>query len=301
MNEIFDLQLSLDFRTGRPTAITGPAVSVEGRSACAALNRERIRGLTEADRNTASRESLSPHAWAALFARKCAEWGVPLIPLSRLGISHNDERLITSSFLTPLTSGAEASPFKDQEWGVVYKLFPLLRSGGLGKTFAMEFSEESNEATISTRDATLFETIEKLTTLSEAGALLTEIVGLTDSGDYLIVKQPLAFPHRDFEVDRQCAVDVIRAVPCRAPFGRPLWTIWMHGQPYFVSDLHKGNIMRDAGDVPAIIDALFCPVPRSAIRLFRWLGESVEDARSWQLSGCKPSRKAFDEVNDDDL
>lgn len=301
MNETFDLQFSLDFRTGRPTSITGPVITTEGRSACAALNRERVRGLTEADRNTASRESLSPHAWAALFARKCAEWGVPLIPLSRLGISHNDERLITSSVLIPLPSGAEASPFKDEQWGVVYKLFPLLKTGGLGKTFSMEFSEEFSEATIFTRDATLFETIEKLTMLSEAGALPTEIVGLTDSGDYLLVKQPLAGPYKDFEMDRSAAVDAIRAVPCRAPFGRALWTLWMDDQPYFVSDLHKGNIMRDCNHQPTIIDALFCPVPRTAVRLFRWLAESVEDARSWRATGQKPVRKAFDEVNNDDL
>jgi hypothetical protein len=209
--------------------------------------------------------------------------------------------LIISRILRPLTSGAEASPFLDEQWGVVYKLFPLLKSGGLGKTFSMEFNEQFDEADILTRDASLSETLEKLTTLSEAGALTTEIVGLTDSGDYLIAKQPLAKPYLDLESDRDTAVATIRAVACRAPFARRLWTVWMHNQAYFVSDLHKGNIMRDESDSPTIIDALFCPVPISAARHFPWLAESVEDARAWQMTGTKPRRRAFDEVNDDDL
>lgn len=301
MNEPHDIQLQLDFRTGRPTAIAGPGISAAGRSACAALNRERVRGLTEADRSTASRESLPPHVWAAAFARKCEEWAVPLIPLAKLGISHNSEKLIESAYLRPLRSGAEASPFADDDWGVVYKLFPLLTSGGLGKTFDFEHDDEEHGVTITTRDAHLSETLEKLVTLSDAGALVTEIVGLTDTGDYLIAKQPLAKDYLDFESDRTAALLHLRAVECRAPVSRNLWAIWLNECAWFVSDLHKGNIMREVSDSPTIIDALFCPVPPRALRQFRWLSEAVEDARAWRQTGTRPHRKAFDDVNNDDL
>lgn len=299
MNDPFASQFHLDFRTGRPTAIPGPGITGAVRSACAALNRERVRGLTEADRKTASRESISPDVWAASFAGRCAEWAVPLISLSGLGISHTDERLLHSEFLVPLKSGAEACPFWDREWDVVYKLFPLLNSGGLGKTFTLDFDcEDVDHIEVTTRDASLMETIDKLWILSLAGALPTEIVGLADTGDYLIVKQPLAQPFVDFESDRQFALDEIKAIPCRAPVRRNFWMLWLNDLTYLVSDLHQGNIMRDSTDTPAIIDALFCPVAQSVIRQKTWLSEACADAREWRLTGAKPVRKAFDDVDD---
>lgn len=302
MNEPSESQFHLDFRTGRPTAIPGPGVTGDVRSACAALNRERVRGLTEADRQTASRESIPPDVWAATFAQRCHEWAVPLIHLSALGISHTDERLLHSSFLAPLKSGAEACPFWDQDWGVVYKLFPLLDSGGLGKTFTMDFGDgDAEHVEVTTHDASLMETIDKLWVLSEAGALPTEIVGLASTGDYLIVKQPLAQPYQDFETDREIALQQIKAVPCVAPIRRNLWMIWHNDLTYLVSDLHKGNIMRDATDTPAVIDALFCPISHAVVRQRTWLMEAWEDARHWRIHGQKPVRKAFDDVDDSAL
>ena len=50
------------------------------RAACNALNRERARGLLEAARYAPPGESIPVDVWNAGFARKCAEWGIPLIP-----------------------------------------------------------------------------------------------------------------------------------------------------------------------------------------------------------------------------
>lgn len=226
---------------------------------------------------------------------------MPLIALRSLGLSHDDDGFLVSQYMRPLKSGAEASPFWDEEWDVVYKLFPLLRTGGLGKTFSLEYDEEEHQVKLTTRDALLFETVEKLIVLSEAGALPTEIVGLADTGDYLIAKQPTAFPYDDYESDREEAVEAICGVVCRAPVNRPLWVIWMNDLAALVSDLHPGNIMRTSHDKSAIIDALFCPVPSMTVQRFRWLSEAVEDAKAWRLQGRKPQRKKFDQVNDDEL
>ena len=48
--------------------------------------------------------------------------------------------------------------------------------------------------------------------LHEAGACPTEIVGLAESGDHLIAKQPLCGPFDDFEEDRRSAATSIKAV-----------------------------------------------------------------------------------------
>jgi hypothetical protein len=58
-----------DFRTGRPTAISGSATSESQRAACATLNRERTSGILEAAQNHAPGESLSVNAWTEIFER----------------------------------------------------------------------------------------------------------------------------------------------------------------------------------------------------------------------------------------
>jgi hypothetical protein len=59
--------------------------------------------------------------------------------------------------------------------------------------------------------------------------------------------------------------------------------------------------MKDAGGKPCIIDALLSPLPSQLIRVDRLIFEAVEDARIWRETGALPQRKAFEDVNDDDL
>jgi hypothetical protein len=115
--------LSIDFRTGLPTAITGAETGESQRAACAALNRKRARGIRKAAQEDAPGEPISAHAWQSAFERKISDWEVPLIPLENLGIRVDKDGFSEAeSFLTRLTSGAEAHPYLDRENSVVYKL-----------------------------------------------------------------------------------------------------------------------------------------------------------------------------------
>jgi hypothetical protein len=313
VNGIASTQFHIDFRTGRETTLTCAAFGDGERSACSALNRQRAQGIQEAARSAPSRESLSADVWAALVASRAREWVVPLISLSGLGIGRDADGMLKSRFLVPLKTGAEACPFADLEWGVVYKLFPLHINGGLGKTFEIERDQEQTGFVMTVRDAVLAETIEKLMILHDAGAHPTELVGLDDQGDYLIAKQPLAQPYGDIEAERDVtiaridaarplAIETMRAVPCRASFKRPVWIIWCDERAWIMSDLHPGNVMQDANEQPCIIDALLAPLPPGMIATDRLLAEAVADARTWRETGARPERKAFGEdENDDDL
>ena len=220
--------------------------------------------------------------------------------------------MLTSSFLVPLKTGAEACPFADLATGVVYKLFPLHINGGLGKTFEIIADAEQTGIIMDVRDAVLSETIEKLMVMHDAGAHPTELVGLDDQGDYLIAKQPLAEAYGDLDnlrditlaqIDsmRPQAAERMLAVPCRAGFKRPVWIVWCDDRAWAMSDLHPGNIMKDASDMPCIIDALMAPLPPKLISSNRILAEAVTDARIWRETGELPKRKSFEDVNDDDL
>ena len=211
LNDTHSAQLSIDFRTGRRTAIHADNSCAEQRSACVALNRVRARGILEATQLAASGESLSLDDRFAAIAGLSRDRDVPLIPLDHLGIHHDEDGLRSSSLLTALPSGAEAIPYFDKEWGVVYKLFDLRVDGSLGKRIELARTAEGDFDLIPC-DATLKDTLEKLAVLNQAGAHPTEIVGLSDSGDYLIAKQPWAYPRRDFEADRKIAVSEIRGI-----------------------------------------------------------------------------------------
>jgi hypothetical protein len=90
------VQFQLDFRTGRPTTITGPAVTDSERAACSALNARRVRGILQVSQLSPSRESLPPDVWAAFFIRKTREWDVPLISLSKLGLLRDEDGFLES-------------------------------------------------------------------------------------------------------------------------------------------------------------------------------------------------------------
>jgi len=209
--------------------------------------------------------------------------------------------MLVSKTMVPLKTGAEASPFMDREWQVVYKLFPLHATGGLGKTFEIERLDDNEGFEMTVRDAVLAETLEKLMILHEAGAHPTEIVGIDDQGDYLVVKQPLAQPYVDLEADRIAAIHRVRAVPCMARFRRNVWVLWLHGQAWIMSDLHPGNIMREPDGQPCIIDALLAPLPPVMIETDRLLRAAVHDARAWREDRPRTASDPFSLVSDDDL
>jgi hypothetical protein len=223
------------------------------------------------------------------------------VRLDNLGLLRDPDAILTTRYLKPLKTGAEASPFADTDWQVVYKLFPLHATGGLGKTFEIERYPDQQGFEMTVRDALLVETMEKLIVLHDAGAHPTEIVGIDELGDYLVVKQPLAYPYEDLEADRLVAVERLRAVPCRARFRRAVWILWEHDQAWVMSDLHPGNIMRDATGCPTIIDALLSPLPPALIQSDRLLAEDVEDARALREGRPRPSRDVFELISDDEL
>jgi hypothetical protein len=97
-------------------------------------------------------------------------------------------------------------------------------------------------------------------------------------------------------------VKTIHAIPCKARFKRQTWILWEHEIAWIMSDLHYGNIMRDAQNQPTIIDALLAPLPPELIKSSRVLTEHVEDARALRKGLPLKVRRDFgDGVNDDDL
>lgn len=304
LDEQFPVQLQLDFRTGRPTAITGPVVSIGERAACSATNAKRARGILQVSQLSPSRESLPPDVWAASFVRKTREWDVPLISLSKLGLTSDEDGFLeseTPEIFHALKSGAEACPYLDRAAGVVYKLFFLLKNGALGKKLVYELGE-SGRFECHIEDATLVDTLTKLITLHDAGGHPTEIVGLSDDGKYLIAKQPLAAPHKSFEEDQEVAVQAIKGVPLSSQGIRGgAILIWVNGQPWIVSDLHTGNIMRDADDRPTVIDALTGAIPPLAFDQLRQVREAVQDAKDLREGSPPQIRLKFEDVNDEDL
>lgn len=206
----------------------------------------------------------------------------------------------SSDFLVPLTSGAEASPYHDQDWNVVYKLFDLRADGSLGKMIRLE-PEEEDRFEVQLLPATLRDTLEKLAVLNDAGGHPTEIVGLSSDGHYLITKQPYAFPYKDYQEDRAVATSAIHGVvPLFTNMQRQVAVIWLDGRGWMVSDLHVRNIMRDRVGNPTIIDALIGPVPATARRKLSWLHHALEDAEALRQGRQPEKRLQFGEESDDD-
>lgn len=287
----------------RRTAIHTGNSCAEQRSACIALNRIRTRGILEATQLASSGEPLSLDDRFAAIAGLSRERDVPLIPLDLLVIDHDEDGLRSSSLLTELPSGAEAIPYFDKEWGVVYKLFDLRVDGSLGKRIELVRTVEGDFDLIPC-DATLKGTLEKLAVLNEAGAHPTEIVGLSDSGDYLIAKQPWAYPRGDFEEDRQIAVSQIRGIIPEFT-GRGLRhtvvVMWLEERAWLGGNLHERNIMRDQDGTPTIIDALIGRVPSAAMKELRWLRGATEDAQAIRENRPPVKRQRFEDVDDDSL
>ena len=254
----------------------------------------------EADQLASSGEPVSADVWEALVARGVRERDVPLIPLDCLGIHHDEDGMLNSDFLTALPSGAEASPFLDEEWNVVYKLFDLRADGSLGKKIALE-EPESDRFEIKLLPARLVDTLEKLSVLNEAGGHPTEIVGLSSNADFLIAKQPLAFPYKDYQKDREVATKAVGGiVPLFTNIQRQVAVISLNSQGWLISDLHHRNIMRDREGNPTIIDALIGPVPATAQHKLAWLRNALDDAEDVRCGRQPRKRMQFGDETDDD-
>ena len=316
LNEPSEAQRGFDFRTGLSTFITGPAVGRAERIACGDLNRLRARRIMDASKIPPPGKSPSIDVWSAVIARRTSEWEVPLIPLSKLGISRTpEEGFIQAEFLMSLGSGQEAYAYLDEHFGVVYKLFDLREGGALGKK--VEFRQiADDEFDLAYTSASLSDTLEKIAVLHDLGAHPTEIVGLAESGDFLIVKQPAATPRSyssvfgqlndvqmlEFEQDREAAIRAIKGVACVCPGVRQTTAVCeLHGQSWFVTDLHNRNIMFGGDGGPTIIDALIGAVPVGAIELYCTLGDTVRRARDWRVTGKLRRAQGFDECHDSDL
>lgn len=294
-------QLHIDYRTGAYTAIQGARNCAQQRSACSSYNRRRARGILEADPFVASSESVSIDVWEAAFKRIAAEWQLPLVSLEKFGITHDIDGFRSATpDLETLPAGAEACPYYDKQNQVVYKLFDLRRDGSLG--MKLSYSSQNGEYELISKPARLRDTVEKISLLNEIGAHPTEIVGLSDDGFYLIVKQPHARRYQNFESDRKEAISLIKGViPVRSGLRGTVCLVWLQDQAWFVGDLHKRNIMRDGDGHPTIIDALTGPVPPTAIERLSWLRDAIEDAQALRLGLPLPKRKDFNDVDDNDL
>jgi hypothetical protein len=295
-----ETHIQIDYRTGQPTAITGERLSTFGREACSVLNRSRARGILAAIAVPASGKSLEIDVWTALVASTAREWDVPLIPLAALDIVRDGNGFLSSPSMAQLPSGQEAQPFADEKVGVVYKLFYLRPTGGLGRKVTLARNSDG-EFEMTFRDAVIVETLAKICILHEAGAHPTEIIGITDSGDFLIVKQPLARhqpysrgisspPTEDlFIQDRQRALDALKGVPCVSPgLRRTVAVTVVEDEAWMIADLHERNIMRDSEDKPTVIDALVGSVTKAACDGLPRLAEAVERARVWRETGSLP-------------
>lgn len=300
MNERSPLQFQLDFRTGLPTAISGGKIGGSERQACIALNRERTRGIKEATRPAPSGQPFEADGWYALVTARAAQWGVPLIPLSSLGLSFDRDGFFLSKTFRRLGWGAEAIAWEDKEYGCVYKLFEVHPNSALGKKLQIE-QDEDGRCRVTHIDSDLDCTMEKLSVLNEAGACLTEIVGLTDSGDYLIAKQPLCFPCSNFLEQRSTAAELMHAILPKFSLGREIRVFWSRNQAWCLGDLHENNIMIDAEGVPTIIDALICPVPPLIVRSSGQLAASIERSRALSEGLSVPSDDPFNGISDDEF
>ncbi len=255
----------------------------------------------EISRFSPQRESLEVDVWTAAIIEKASLWEVPIIPLDSLGIHRDEEGFLIAEELTPLKTGAEACPYLDMKSREVYKLFDLRANGSMGKKVVVQRNEEGI-LNAEIKEAVLHDVIRKLSTLNDGGGHPTEIVGLVDSFDHLLVKQPLAEHYRDFEVNRREAMDIMRCVsPMGGHFRHNLAVFHAQEEPWLIGDLHKGNIMINAEGNPTIIDALTGYLPPYVLKELPWLNVATEDAYTFRESGQAPLRSVFDGVRDDEL
>lgn len=294
--------LKTDQLTGVLTSIFGDRIDPGSGPARHSLNAARARGLFEGREAAQRREQIPAHVWRDVFTGRLNEWSTQTVSLSGLGLSVDSDGMLSSEFLQPLRPGAEAAPFLDRKSRVVYKLFDLRVDGSLGKKLTLSRSKVTRNYELVQESADLLHTVQKLKSLDQAGAHPTEIVGLSDTGEFLIVKQPQAYPYSNFEEDRRSAVFSMRAFfPARSSLPTNTAVFNADRTCWILSDLHKGNIMTGADGKPTVIDALIGSVPHGVYAALPWLNKACADADQFRKTGEVPNEDPFKNVDDDEL
>ena len=248
-----------DARTGQPSRITGREFDEQCREDGSRRNRRRVEQAARL-----YHEPFSGEPDASAFQQAIAAIGLPVVDLAVLGLAWTGETLVSlDGKLRPLPTGSEAVPFVDDAAGVVYKLFPLLASGSVGVKLAPKNGPDG--WTVDSAPATLLETLEKISLLHDGGSFPSEIVGITTAGDVL-VKQPLFTElSREQKANplplRAEAVATMGGIQFANGTFPDLRAVQYDERPYFMGDLHPGNIMLDAAGNPVVIDALISLAP----------------------------------------
>lgn len=222
-----------------------------------------------------------------------------------MGVVRDELGITFHQGLTALTPGAEAQPCVDRAVGVVYKFFDLRPNGSLGKKLIFGGKEENSltgeRFEVESIEASWTDVIAKITVLNSGGGLPTEIVGLADTGDFLIAKQPLAHPVEEFFNEREVAEERMRGVvPTGGGLRERIFVTYVDGEFWMIGDLHQRNIMRDSRERPTIIDALLGEITPTARSNLGWVEKACQDAKYFREHGVRP-KSSFDAVDDDQL
>ena len=302
MNDKTDSQLEIDFRTGIPTSFDGERVTRQQWLQCAILNSKRALRTKEVAGKTSPREPISADVWHDLVTRDTQQRDVPLVQFQRLGIASDELGILyaQSPSIERLGEGKEATAWLDLNSRSVYKLFDLREDGRLGQR--IELGDDGGYGcSVEFVSARLPDILDKIMVLHLIGGCPTEIVGLVDTGDFLIVKQPLCHPYRDLAADRKKAAENARAVMPTGSFRQAMWVVWANGQPWALSDLHTGNIMRSASDIALIIDAHIGQIPMHLAATIPSLQHAIHRAHVWRDTGNLPSSDVLTAGTDDEL
>lgn len=266
-----------DGRTGIPTFIGGRTVTAEERATGASENRRRNSAIVQIQDETRRGGPGAVGSGSTALESAAGRLGLPVVKLASLGLTLNPDGTISTADLTAAKPGAEATPYLDEANGVVYKLFQLDERGNLGVT--LKAVKTADGWTVEKAPATLGETLDKLATLHEVGALPTEIVGITNAWD-LVVKQPMADAYAaGGPAERAGAVGAIKGIVVAAEAGLGDMRIFWDGkQAWFIGDLHPGNVMKGADGQPSIIDAILGKVPAEMLADVPAVAKAVEQA-----------------------
>ena len=303
MNEPSDIQYEADGLTGIQTAIMDDSISEEIRFACSLLNERRAKGILEIVKHTPSNQLVSSDVLLASFERRAQRKKVRLIPLCDLGLyrEKDEEFGFKTTSLKALTCGSEAMPYLDNDKGIVYKMYPLRQGRHHAKKILLKRDSEG-VFQIEHKNANLSETLNKIKILNDSGALISEIVGLSNDANFLITKQPKAQICHDDIIDCNTAITFMRAIqPVLPSLGYPIVITWALGKAWMIGDLKPENIMRDSNHNPTVVDALIGSIPYEATKEILGLSHAVADAKSFRENNLLPFRRNFDDVNNADL
>lgn len=169
----------------------------------------------------------------------------------------------------------------------------------LGKKLAFNFGSDGFEVDVA--DATWIDTMDKISVLGAGGGLPTELIGLASSGDYLLAKQPLAYPMNDFQSDSEEAEYRMRGiVPIGGGLRQRVIVSQVDDRPWVIGDLHERNIMIDSNGKPTIIDALLGKITPLSLKKLPWLSDACERAMIFRETNRRPADR-FGEIDDSEL